>query len=206
MKTPDYTLYLATDRKLLGRRDMAAVISAAIDAGVTVVQLREKELSAREFFEVGQRLLAVTRRHGVPLIINDRLDIMLALDADGCHLGRGDLPLAVARRLAPGKILGYSVNALEQVAEAVAGGADYIGIGPVFPTGTKSDAGPALGREVLQRITASAGRPCVAIGGISAANAGELRGTGVAGICVISAILAAPDVTAAVRQLRAAFG
>ena len=203
---PDYTLYLATDRKILGARALEEAVEEAILSGVTLVQLREKECPAGEFYAVGKRVLAVTRRHGVPLIINDRVDIMLALDAEGVHVGRNDLPLERTRALiGPTKILGYSVNALDDLRHAEAYGADYVGIGPFAPTGTKADAAAALGLAGTAEIVAEACLPCVAIGGIHAGNTAMVKATGVAGICVISAILGAADIAAATRQLRAAW-
>lgn len=204
MNRPDFTLYLATDRALLASRRWEDVVEAALAGGVTVLQLRDKEATARELYETGQRLLPLARRHGVPLLINDRLDVALALGADGAHLGRGDLPLAAARRLAPGLILGYSVNRPEHLAHAEACGADYVGIGPVFATSTKGDTAPVLGLDGLRRLVAQAHLPCVAIGGITLATAAAVRATGVAGVCVISAVLGQADVAAAARGLRAA--
>lgn len=202
---PDYTLYLATDPDLIGNRSLVEVVESAIANGVTMVQLRDKTASGAALFDTGRRLLAITRRHAVPLIINDRLDVMLALDADGVHVGEHDLPLERVRCLAPGKIVGYSVQTLAHLRRAEAAGVDYVGVGPVFATPTKSDAAPALGIEGLRQITAAARVPCVAIGGITAENAAPVAGTGVAGICVISAILGAADTAQAVRRLRAAF-
>jgi thiamine-phosphate pyrophosphorylase len=204
MPTPDFTLYLATDRALLAGRAWDEVIAAALSGGVTMLQLRDKQASARELFETGQRLLPLARRYGVPLLINDRLDVALALGADGVHLGRGDLPLAAARRLAPGLILGYSVNRPEHLEHAEACGADYVGVGPVFATATKGDTAPVLGLEGLRRLVARAHIPCVGIGGITLERAPAVRAAGAAGVCVISAVLGEADVAAAARQLRAA--
>ena len=200
----DYTLYLATDRNLLQGRNLEDTVAIAIRHGVTLVQMREKSLSSREFYEAGRRLLQITRRCGVPLIINDRLDLMLALDADGVHLGRHDLPLPEARRLCPGKILGYSVNSAADLQYAEQHGADYAGLGPVFPTPTKADTDPALGLAGLADLVKKARIPCVAIGGINVTNAAAVTATGVAGICVISAILSQPDTAAATWELRQA--
>ena len=199
---PDYTLYLATDRRMTGNRPLEEAVEEAVRNGVTIVQLREKNCASREFYEQGKRLLAVTRRHGIPLIINDRLDIMLALDADGVHVGQSDLPFDRVRALAAGKILGCSVNTLAQLRHAEACGADYIGIGPFAATGTKTDTAPPLGLSGTAEIVAAACVPCVAIGGINTANAAAVKATGVAGICVISAILGAADIAMATRELR----
>ena len=202
----DYTLYLATDRTILGARSLEAAVEEAVRNGVTVVQLREKACASGEFYEIGRRLLAVTRRCGVPLIINDRLDILLALDADGLHVGRGDLPLGRARALTPGKILGYSVHSVADLRHAEACGADYVGIGPAVPTGTKPDAAAALGVAGVAEIARAASIPCVAIGGIHAGNAAAVKAAGVSGVCVISAILGAAEIDKAARGLRAALG
>ncbi len=201
----DYTLYLATDRDLLGARRLEDILEAVLAAGVTVVQLRDKHASGRELYELGTRVLAVTRRHGVPFIVNDRVDVMLAVDADGVHIGQDDAPLPQARRLARGKILGYSVHDLASLRQAEAAGADYVGVGPVFATATKQVTVPLLGLEGLEEIVRATRLPCVAIGGIGVASAAAVAATGVAGICVISAILGAPDPGAAARDLRAAF-
>ena len=203
---PDYTLYLATDPGLLGDRRLEEVVETAILNGVTLVQLRDKTATAQALFETGRRLLAITRRHGIPLIVNDRLDLMLALEAAGVHLGQEDLPLEQARRLAHGKIVGCSVSTLEHLRHAEEAGADYVGLGPVFATATKGDTAPALGLAGLRRLAATARVPCVAIGGITAANASAVKATGVAGVCVISAILGAADTARAVRELRGALG
>jgi len=199
----DYSLYLATGRAFLRGRDLAAVVEEAVAAGVTLVQLREKTAGAREFYEIGRRLHAVTRRLRVPLIINDRLDIALALDAEGIHVGQDDLPLERVRALAPGRIVGFSVQTVADAEFAARTGADYLGVGPVFTTATKADAGEALGLEGLRRVVAASSLPCVAIGGITPANAADALACGAAGCCVISALLGAPDLTAAVAAFRA---
>lgn len=194
-------LYLATDRALMRGRDWAEVIAEAVAGGVTAVQLRDKEASARELYALAVRLLPLTRRLGVPLLINDRLDVALAADADGAHLGQDDLPLAAARRLAPGKILGCSVSTPEQLAAAEAAGADYAGLGAAFATSTKSDAPPVLGLDGVARLARAARIPCVAIGGITVENAAGLLASGAAGVCVISAILGSGNPRAAAAAL-----
>jgi len=199
---PDFTLYLATDSRLLGRRDLCQVVAEAVDSGVTVVQLRAKQSPGRELYELGSALHAVTRSRGVPLIINDRIDVMLALDAEGVHVGLEDLPLVRARALARGKIVGYSVNCLGDLEAAEQAGADYVGVGPVFPTATKSDARRVLGLNGLRAIAERARIPCVAIGGITADTAAAARRAGASGVCAISAILGRDDVAAAVREFR----
>lgn len=196
------SLYLATDRRYTDSRDLCDVVAACIANGVTAVQLREKDCSASDFCEMGRRLLAVTRGHGVPLIINDRVDIMLAIGADGVHVGRGDLPLREARRLAGDRILGYSVNSLAHLRFAESAGADYVGIGPAFATGTKTDTGGVLGPEGIRGIARCSSIPCVAIGGVHAGNVAELGAAGVDGVCVISGILAQSLPAAAAAELR----
>ncbi len=202
---PDYTLYLITDRGILGGRDLCAALATAIDGGVSMVQLREKHGTSREFYDLGRRVHALTTARGVPLIINDRVDLMLALDAEGVHVGPKDIPVAEVRRLAPGKIVGASVNSIEDLRAAEEGGADYVGIGPVFPTTSKSDLRQLLGPAGLRDIVSKARIPCVAIGGIACGNAAQLRGTGIAGLAVISAVLGAEDVGAAAQRMRKAF-
>jgi len=176
-------------------------VEAVIDAGVTMIQLRQKHSTDREIYEYGRQLHALTRRLQVPLIVNDRLDLMLALNAEGVHLGTNDLPLAQVRALAPDRIIGYSANTPARLREAEVCGADYVGIGPVFATSSKSDTGPVLGISGLQSLLAHANLPAVAIGGITIATAAAVRQSGVAGICVISAISAATDAVAATRAL-----
>ena len=204
MDQPDYTLYLATDRGLLGNRDVCETVGEAIRHGVTVVQLREKDCSSGEFYELAVALRCVTRRYGIPLIINDRVDIMLASGADGVHVGPKDLPVEQVRLLAETAIVGFSVNSLDDLARAEAAGVDYIGVGPVFNTATKSDARTVLGLDGLRQIVLQATMPCVAIGGITTGKAAEVYRTGVAGVCAISALLRPVDTEAAVQAFRAA--
>lgn len=202
----DYTLYLATDRGMLPPgMPLDEAVAEAVRNGVTVVQVREKHADSQDFYRIAREVHRVCRAHGVPLIVNDRIDIMLAVDAEGVHVGRRDIPLAAARRLCRGRILGYSVNSLVDLRHAEAAGADYVGVGPAFATSTKSDTCPCLGVEGVRGLVAAADIPCVAIGGITAANAGSMAATGVAGIAAISAILGTPDIGAAARELRNAF-
>lgn len=199
-------LYAITDRRLSRGRSSAAVMEQAILGGVTLVQLREKEAGGREFLEEAEALLKVTRRFGIPLIINDRLDIALAVGAEGVHVGQEDVPCRVARRLlGPDKIIGVSASNIEEARQAEADGADYLGVGAVFPTGTKADAGEAIGLAALKAIRAAVRIPVVAIGGINAQNAAAVAATGVDGLAVVSAIVAAPDPAEAARRLVAAF-
>jgi thiamine-phosphate pyrophosphorylase len=197
-------LYLATDPDLIAGRDLVDLVAQAVAAGVTLVQLRDKQAAGLRLYETACRLRAVTRRLGVPLIINDRVDIMLAAAADGVHVGATDLPLAQVRALAPGRLVGYPVTEMADVEIARRDGADYIGIGPVFPTSTKPDASAALGLAGLRRLAASANLPCVAIGGITPANCAAVLEAGADGVCAISAILGQTDIAAAVQRFRAA--
>jgi thiamine-phosphate diphosphorylase len=197
-------LYLCTDRALAAGRDIAALVEEAVAGGVTCVQLREKNIPSREFFGLAVRMREVTRRLRVPLIINDRFDIALAAGADGVHLGRSDLPVREARRAAgPRFVIGASASTPEEALRAEAEGADYLGAGAVFSTGTKRDAG-VIGLEGLRRVCAAARIPVAGIGGVSAGNAAAVVEAGAAGIAVISALLARPDVRAAAAELRGA--
>lgn len=204
MKRSDYCLYFATDSGMLKGRDLCDIIAEAIAGGVTMVQLREKALSSRCFFELGEQVRNITATYRVPLIINDRIDLMLALGADGVHIGKDDLPLPAARQIAGDGIVGYSVDTLEDLRYAEESGADYVGIGPVYATSTKTDAGAVLGVDGLRQIVAQARVPCVAIGGIKEENCAEVAGTGVSGVCVISTLMNAVDTekTASVMRQR----
>jgi thiamine-phosphate pyrophosphorylase len=198
----DLRLYLCTDRILSLGRPITETVEAAIAGGITMVQLREKEASSREFYEIALKIKAITQKHGVPLVINDRPDIALAVGAEGIHIGQSDLPLPVVRKLA-GKALfiGVSAGNLEEALAAQREGADYVGVGAVYPTGSKADAGEAIGPAGLLAVRRAVSLPVVGIGGIGPQNAGEVKKTGVAGIAVISAILSQPDITEAARAL-----
>jgi thiamine-phosphate diphosphorylase len=202
---PALRLYLCTDRVLSLGRPIGEAVAAAVAGGVTMVQLREKEASSREFYETALELRALTRRLGVPLVINDRLDIALAVAADGLHIGQSDLPLKTARRLAGRDMfIGVSTGSLEEALAAERDGADYLGVGAVYPTGSKADAGEAIGIRGLAEICAAVRIPVVGIGGLHAGNAGEALGAGAAGIAVISAILSQPDMEGAAQGIREA--
>jgi len=163
----DYSLYLVTDRGLMTTPTLEEAVEQAIDGGCTLVQLREKNASSREFYRSAVSVKKVTDRRGVPLIINDRLDIALASGAAGVHLGQSDLPAAAARRvLGPDKIVGVSASTPAQAEAAQAAGADYLGVGAMFPTGTKTDA-DIISMEELKKIRAAVSIPIVAIGGIN---------------------------------------
>jgi thiamine-phosphate diphosphorylase len=203
MKKIDYSLYLVTDRSLSRGRSHVDIVAAAVTGGVSCVQLREKQCSTREFLDQARALLALLRPRGIPLIINDRLDIALAVGADGIHLGQDDLPIDEARRLAGNRmIIGISAESVEHAIEAERAGADYLGLSPVFATGTKRDHAPPLGLAGITRIRARTTIPLVGIGGINAANAAAILDAGADGIAVVSAIVAADDPAAAARELR----
>lgn len=197
----DYSLYLLTDRGILGGRDLPGCIAEAVSGGVTAVQLREKNISSLEFYELAKDVKRVTDDCGVPLIINDRLDIALAVDATGLHVGQRDLPAAIARRLlGPKKILGVSAATLKEALQAQKDGADYLGVGAIYPTSTKSDV-----RRVeladLHRIKEQVRIPVVAIGGINEGNIKEVMAEGIDGTAIVSGILAQADISKAARRL-----
>lgn len=201
----DYTLYLCTDRGLMNADTLEEAVEKAISGGCTVIQLREKDCSSREFYEMAVHIREITRRKNVPLIINDRVDIAQAVDADGVHLGQDDLPVVQARRiLGPDKIIGVSVACLREAQLAVQQGADYLGVGAMYATNTKTDA-DATTIEELRHICSSVDVPVVAIGGINRHTAENLRGTGISGFAVVSAVLAADDIEGAARELAALY-
>ena len=198
----NYSLYLVTDNGDKDRETFCETVDQAIAGGVTLVQLREKMATSRDFFELALRVKAITDRHNVPLIINDRLDIALAVNAAGLHVGQEDLPVAVARRLlGPDKILGATAATVADALEAQAAGADYLGSGAVYPTSTKPGKA-VLPLKTLSQIKQAVHIPVVAIGGISADNIGALRQSKVDGVAVVSAIMDNSDPASAARALR----
>ena len=201
MKNVDYTLYLVTDRDVLRGRDLIKCIEDSILGGVTLVQLREKNVTSREFYEIAIKVKEVTSKYNVPLIINDRLDIALAIDADGLHIGQKDLPASVARKiLGKDKILGVSAATLQEALKAEKDGADYLGVGAVFSTSTKKDTRD-VSYETLSNITASVNIPVVAIGGINESNVTKLKGSNIDGIAVVSCILGKENVKVAAKKM-----
>jgi thiamine-phosphate pyrophosphorylase len=199
----DYTLYVCTDRELLNGRELGESVEAAIAGGATLIQVREKNVSSREFYRSAQRIHAVTQKYRVPLIVNDRADIALAVHAEGLHIGQSDLDLSVARRLlGPDAVIGVSAGNIDSALAAQAGGADYIGAGPVFSTATKTDGGDPLGLEALGRLCQAVTIPVAAIGGITARNFNSVLAAGVDGVCVISAIWSQPDICLAAQSFR----
>jgi len=198
----DLLLYAVTDRSWLGGETLAAAVEKALQGGATIIQLREKELAPQLFLEETRVIKEVCRKYGVPFIVNDNVDVALAADADGVHVGQKDMEAGRVRRLiGAGKILGVSAQTVEQAVLAEKNGADYLGVGAVFPTGSKADA-EDVSLEELQRICAAVNIPVVAIGGISKDNVLQLAGTGISGIAVISAIFAQPDIREAAATLR----
>ncbi|NCD21987.1 MAG: thiamine phosphate synthase [Spartobacteria bacterium] len=203
MGAVDYSLYLVTDRALARGRTTAEIVRAAVAGGVTCVQVREKDCGTREFIEEARAVQAALRGTGVPLIVNDRVDVALAVGADGVHLGQGDMPLADARRLGPPSwIVGISAETVEDAVRAERDGADYVGVSPVFRTPTKTDHAAPLGLAGLRAIRAATKLPLVAIGGLHAGNARETIRAGADGLAVVSAIVAADDPRAAAAELR----
>jgi thiamine-phosphate pyrophosphorylase len=199
----DYSLYLITDRSFLKGRSLKSVVEEAIIGGTTIVQVREKNISTREFYRVAMEIKEVTDHYKIPLIINDRIDIAQAINADGVHLGQDDMPLTIARKiLGKDKIIGISAGTLDEALEAQKDGADYLGIGAIFYTGTKKDIDTPIGIEYLKHIYDNISIPAVAIGGINETNFKEVLSTGVDGISVISAILGKDDIKYAAKMLK----
>ncbi|MEA5008078.1 thiamine phosphate synthase [Clostridium tyrobutyricum] len=199
----DYSLYLVTDRRFIGEKPLKKAVEEAIIGGVTLVQIREKSASTREFYNVALEVKQVTSHYNVPIIINDRIDIAQAIDADGVHLGQSDMPLSIARKiLGDKKIIGISTGNIEEALEAESGGADYIGIGTIFNTGTKKDTDNPLGVDGLKKVYGSVNIPAVAIGGINHDNFKDILSTGVDGIAVVTAILRSKNITSAAKQLK----
>ncbi len=203
MKIPfDLSLYLVTDRPLSGGRDMAWIVREAAAGGVTMVQLREKECSTAEFIQLARELKAALAPLGIPLIINDRVDVALAVDADGVHIGQSDMPYATARKLlGSDKIIGLSVETMDEVIAANALDVDYIGISPVYATPTKTDTLTPFGLDGVDEVMRCSRHRCVAIGGMNRDTVGEVISHGVEGVAVVSAIVAAPSPREAATEL-----
>ena len=200
MKKLDLSLYLVTD-KSDDVEKFLNTIEEAIKGGVTVVQIREKTADTLDFYNLALKVKEITTKYNVPLIINDRVDIALAIDADGVHVGQSDMPCDVTRRLiGKDKILGVSAATVDEAQKAEKDGADYIGTGAVFPTATKDDA-PSVTKEELKEVVDSIEIPVVAIGGINLKNAHELTDTGIAGLSVVSAIISADNPKKASQEL-----
>ena len=197
----DLLLYAVTDRTWLGEKTLPQAVEESLKGGVTMVQLREKHLDESAFQEEALTIQALCRRYGVPFLINDDVDLAVAVNADGVHVGQHDMEAGQVReKIGLDKILGVSAQTVEQALKAQAAGADYLGVGAVFPTGTKDDA-DAVSYNTLKAICAAVDIPVVAIGGIGAHNVKALAGSGICGIAVVSAIYAQPDMEAAARTL-----
>ena len=195
-------LYAVTDRAWTGERTLYQQVEAALKGGVTCVQLREKDLDEAAFFQEATDLCALCRRYGIPFIVNDNVDIALACGADGVHVGQEDMEAGqVRRRVGEGMLLGVSVHTVEEARRALRDGADYLGLGAVFPTSTKTDA-DRMPMETLRAICAAVDVPVVAIGGIHWNNMLQLSGSGVDGVALVSAIFSMPDIEAACQELR----
>lgn len=204
MKTEniDYSLYLVTDRDLSSGRSILEIVEAAVRGGVTCVQLREKECSTLEFIEQAFAIKERLKTLNIPLIINDRLDVAQAVRADGVHLGQTDMPLKMAREIVKeSMIVGISAESLEDAIQAEKGGADYLGVSPIYATPTKTDTAPPLGLEGLRTIRAAVDIPLVGIGGLNQDNAASVIRSGADGVAVVSAIVAAVDPEKAARRL-----
>lgn len=192
MKNLDLSLYLVTD-KSDDKEKFLKTIEEAIKGGVSVVQIREKTADTKDFYNLALKVKEITAKYNVPLIINDRVDIALAIDADGVHVGQSDMPCDITRKLIGNdKILGVSAATIEEAKKAQKDGADYIGTGAVFPTTTKDDA-PSITKKELKEIVDSINIPVVAIGGITLGNAKELVDTGIKGLSVVSAIMSSDN-------------
>lgn len=202
MKKEQIRLYAVTDRRWLQTETLEEQVEKALKGGITMLQLREKEMDDAAFLEEAVRIKKLCQAYSVPFIINDRVDIAIRSGADGVHVGQGDMSAAeVRKRLGKDKIVGVTAKTVEQALLAQEQGADYIGSGAVFGSGTKADA-RTLDHAVLQEICERVSIPVTAIGGITAENAKKLSGRGMAGIAVVSAIFAQPDITEAVRKLK----
>lgn len=195
-------LYAVTDRHWLGEETLYQQVEKSLEGGVTFVQLREKELDDEAFLEEAKELKELCARYNVPFVINDNVDIAVAMDADGVHVGQSDMEAGDVRaKLGPDKIIGVSTGTVAEALLAQERGADYLGVGAVFPTGSKADAAE-VSHETLKAICDAVDIPVIAIGGITIDNVKELAGTGICGIAVISAIYAQKDIKAAAKALK----
>jgi thiamine-phosphate pyrophosphorylase len=199
----NYTLYVITDTTLSGGRSHEEIARLAIEGGADVVQIRDKKSSAQDLVAAGKRVRDVTRRLGIPFIVNDRLDVAIACGADGVHLGQDDMPVASARSIAPcGFVIGVSVGSVIEAKRAIEEGADYLAASPVFPSAQKTEADRHCGLEGIRRIRAVANVPLIAIGGIGMHNVGDVIAAGADGVAVISAVVGQPDITGAARAMK----
>lgn len=202
MRREDLRLYLVTDRPLSLGRDIDWIVEEAVKGGATMVQLREKDCSTREFIELAAKLMETLKPLGIPLLINDRIDVALAVDADGVHIGQSDMPYKTARALlGPDKIIGLSVENMEDIRVANELDVDYVGISPVYSTHTKTDTAAPFGLDGLREAVKLSVHPTVAIGGMNMKTAKDVMACGTDGIAVVSAIVSADSPCEAARNL-----
>lgn len=205
-KQTDYSVYLCTDRELMSTQTLEEAVEEAIKGGATLIQLREKNCSSKEFYETAVSIKKITEKYNVPLIINDRVDIALAVDAEGVHVGQSDLPAKVVRKIiGEDKIVGVSARSQELAMKAYEDGADYLGVGAMYATSTKKDA-KVITKEELAKIRSSVPIPIVVIGGVNENNVSDFKGTGIDGVAVVSAIISKPDIEEAARNLKQLVG
>ena len=201
----DYTLYLVTDRNLMSTTTLIEAVEQAILGGCTMIQLREKDISSLDFYRQAVDVKKITEQYQVPFIINDRIDIAMAVKANGVHIGQNDIPTAIARELiGTDMLLGVSASSENEAIQAAKDGADYLGVGAMFPTRTKTDANHVT-MEELKKIRRAVNLPVVAIGGINRKNAKLFHDTGIDGLATISAIIAQPDIQKAAAEMKAVF-
>ena len=202
---PDYSLYLVTDRMRMSTKTLGEAVEQAVIGGCTMVQLREKEILSLDFYVLASEMKKITDRYGIPLIINDRMDIAMAVGAAGIHIGQKDIPADIARKvIGKDMLLGVSAVSVAEAVNAAKAGADYLGVGAMFPTGTKPDAG-FVSMEELGRIRKAVDIPIVVIGGISKENAMLFQPMGIDGLAVVSAVIAQPDIKKSAADLKSLF-
>ena len=202
---PEYSLYLVTDRMLMSTKTLGEAVEQAIAGGCTLVQLREKEISSLDFYVLASEMKKITDIYGIPLIINDRIDIAMAVGAAGVHTGQKDIPADIVRKvISKDMLLGVSAASVAEAVNAAKAGADYLGVGAMFPTGTKPDAG-FVSMEELGKIRRAVDIPIVVIGGISKENATLFQPMGIDGLAVASAVIAQPDIKKSAADLKALF-
>ena len=201
----DYSIYLVTDRDLMSTETLEEAVEQAIIGGCTLVQLREKDCSSLDFYNTAVKVKEITDKYNVPLLINDRLDIALAVDAAGVHVGQSDLPVSVVRKIiGEDKIIGISAGTLEEALKGQRDGADYLGVGAMYATGTKKDANPTS-MEELKKIRENVSLPIVVIGGINKERIKDFEGIEIDGLAIVSAIIAQKDIVEATRELKTIF-
>lgn len=201
----DYSIYLVTDRDLMSTETLEEAVEEAIKGGCTLIQLREKECSSLDFYNTAVNVKKITDKYNVPLLINDRLDIALAVDAAGVHVGQSDLPCSVVRKIiGEDKIIGVSAGNLKDALRAQEDGADYLGVGAMYATGTKKDAKPTSMDE-LKKIRENVSIPIVVIGGINKDRISDFKGTGIDGLAIVSAIIAQKDICNSTKEIKEIF-